>query len=49
MNPRMALVAKRVGFVFEGAERDMVYWQGEWLGTLHFSILRTEWESGRPL
>jgi RimJ/RimL family protein N-acetyltransferase len=45
----MVRVAKRVGFVFEGAERDVVCWQGEWLDKLHFSILRSEWEDGKLL
>lgn len=41
-NPRMIRVAEKVGFVYEGRQRDMRYWQGEWLDLLHFGILREE-------
>jgi len=43
-NPRMIHVAEKVGFVFEGRQREMRHWQGEWLDLLHFGILREEWQ-----
>lgn len=51
-NPRMIRVAEKVGFVYEGRQRHMQQWQGEWLDLLHFGMLREEWEgserSGGP-
>jgi RimJ/RimL family protein N-acetyltransferase len=44
LNPRMKHVAEKLGFVFEGAEREMMQWQGEWLDRLHYGLLRLEWE-----
>jgi len=44
-NTRMAHVARKLGFVFEGAQRELVEWQGEWLNLLHFGMLRSEWEA----
>ena len=46
-NPRMIRVAKKVGFVYEGRQREMRHWQGEWLDLLHFGILREEWQGGK--
>ena len=43
-NPRMVRVAEKVGFEYEGCQREMQQWQGEWLDRLHFGILRTEWQ-----
>jgi RimJ/RimL family protein N-acetyltransferase len=43
-NPRMVRVAEKVGFVYEGRQREMRQWQGEWLDLMHFGILREEWE-----
>ena len=43
-NERMMRVAEKVGFVREGAERDLMRWQGEWLDRVHFGVLRREWE-----
>lgn len=43
-NPRMIRVAEKVGFRFEGAQKEMIEWQDEWLDYMHFGILRTEWE-----
>jgi RimJ/RimL family protein N-acetyltransferase len=43
-NPRMMRVAERAGFVSEGCQRSMQFWQGEWLDLIHFGILREEWE-----
>jgi RimJ/RimL family protein N-acetyltransferase len=43
-NPRMIRVAEKVGFMYEGRQREMRHWQGEWLDLLHFGILREEWQ-----
>jgi RimJ/RimL family protein N-acetyltransferase len=43
-NPRMARVAEKLGFTYEGSQREMQYWEGEWLDLLHFGMLREEWE-----
>lgn len=42
-NTRMAHIARKLGFVFEGAQRELIEWQGQWLDLLHFSMLRSEW------
>jgi RimJ/RimL family protein N-acetyltransferase len=47
-NPRMMRVAEKVGFVFEGCQREMQFWQGEWLGFMHYGMLRDEWERIQP-
>ena len=44
-NPRMIRVAQKLGFVYEGAQREMQQWQGEWLDLLHFGMLRSEWDT----
>ena len=44
-NPRMIRIAEKVGFMYEGRQREMRHWQGEWLDLLHFGILRDEWKS----
>ena len=46
-NPRMIRVAEKVGFVYEGRRRHMKHWQGEWLDSVHFGILREEWQGSR--
>jgi len=46
-NKRMMRVAEKTGFVFEGAQREMIQWQGEWLDWIHFGLLRTEWEKNK--
>jgi RimJ/RimL family protein N-acetyltransferase len=43
-NPRMVSVGKKLGFVHEGTDREVVYWKGSWLDRLHFGMLRREWE-----
>jgi RimJ/RimL family protein N-acetyltransferase len=43
-NPRMMRVAEKVGFLFEGRQREMQLWQGEWQDLMHFGMLREEWE-----
>jgi RimJ/RimL family protein N-acetyltransferase len=47
LNPRMIRVAEKVGFVYEGLQRQMRHWQGEWLDLLHFGMLREEWQRRR--
>lgn len=42
-NPRMVRVAQKLGFVYEGAQREMQEWQGGWLDLLHYGMLRAEW------
>jgi RimJ/RimL family protein N-acetyltransferase len=46
-NPRMVRVAEKIGFLHEGSQREMRFWQGEWLDLEHFGILREEWERMR--
>ena len=38
-NQRMMHVAEKLGFVREGAERELIQWQGEWLDRVHFGML----------
>ncbi|MBN1810953.1 MAG: GNAT family N-acetyltransferase [Anaerolineae bacterium] len=44
-NERMIHVAEKLGFVREGAERELIQWQGKWLDLVHFGMLRKEWEA----
>jgi RimJ/RimL family protein N-acetyltransferase len=46
-NPRMMRVAEKLGFVYEGAERELIEWQGERLDFVHYGLLRREWRVGR--
>jgi len=46
-NPRMMKVAEKIGFIFEGCQREMQFWEGEWLDLLHYGMLREEWEVRR--
>jgi RimJ/RimL family protein N-acetyltransferase len=39
-NPRMMHVAEKLGFVYEGKQREMQFWQD----LVHFGLLRSEWE-----
>lgn len=41
-NPRMIRVAYKLGFIYEGAQREMQLWQDNWLDLLHFGMLRPE-------
>ena len=43
-NPRMIRVAEKAGFVYEGRQREVRQWQGEWLDLVLFGILREEWQ-----
>ena len=45
-NSRMKRVAEKVGFVYEGAQREMIEWQGRWLDWMHYGLLRG-WEKRR--
>jgi RimJ/RimL family protein N-acetyltransferase len=44
-NPRMMRVAVKIGFISEGRQRSMQFWQCEWLDLMHFGMLREEWEA----
>ena len=46
LNPRMMRVAEKLGFVYEGAQRELVEWQGKRLDLVHYGMLRREWEEG---
>lgn len=46
-NPRMMSVAEKIGFNSEGCQREMQFWQGEWLDLVHYGMLREEWEARR--
>ena len=43
-NKRMMHVAEKVGFVFEGKQREFINWKDEWLDAVHYGMLRREWE-----
>jgi RimJ/RimL family protein N-acetyltransferase len=47
-NPRMMHVAEKLGFTSEGAQREVLQWQGEWLDFVHYGMLREEWENSVP-
>ncbi len=44
-NKRMIHVARKVGFVEEGREREACCWNGEWIDMYSFGILEREWEN----
>jgi RimJ/RimL family protein N-acetyltransferase len=46
-NPRMMRVAEKIGFIPEGSQRQMQFWEGEWLDLVHYGLLRAEWENMR--
>ena len=46
-NPRMMRVAEKVGFLSEGCQRAMQFWEGEWLDLMHYGLLREEWKITR--
>jgi len=48
-NPRAIRVAEKLGFVQEGAQREVLQWEGRWLNLIHFGMLRAEWEEKRGL
>ncbi|MBN1485589.1 MAG: GNAT family N-acetyltransferase [Chloroflexia bacterium] len=43
-NPRMMRVAEKLGFVYKGAQRELIEWQGQRLDFVHYGMLRREWE-----
>ena len=43
-NPRVIHVAEKLGFTYEGRQRELIEWQGYMLDLMHFGILRSEWE-----
>lgn len=48
-NKRMMRVAEKLGFVFEGVNREIIKWQDKWLDRVHFGMLRKEWEKRRKV
>ena len=44
INPRMMRLAEKLGYTFEGRERELVQWQGEWIDRVRYGLLRREWE-----
>ena len=46
-NPAMMRVAEKVGFVYEGAQREVKEWQGERLDRVQYGMLRREWREKR--
>jgi RimJ/RimL family protein N-acetyltransferase len=46
-NPRMMRAAEKIGFIPEGSQRHMQFWEGEWLDFVHYGMLREEWENTR--
>ena len=46
-NPRMIHVAEKLGFVPEGAQREVLEWEGQFLDLVHFGLLREEWKMKR--
>jgi RimJ/RimL family protein N-acetyltransferase len=45
-NKRMIRVAEKAGFIPEGADREIIQWQGHWLDRVRFGMLRQEWKGG---
>lgn len=48
-NVRMIQVGKKLGFMHEGTDREIIYWNNEWLDRLHFGMLRREWEERQSI
>jgi RimJ/RimL family protein N-acetyltransferase len=46
-NPRMMRVAEKVGFLREGAQREVREWEGKFLDRVQYGMLRREWEALR--
>ncbi len=46
-NPRMMQVAGKLGFTSEGAQREVLQWQNQWLDLVHYGMLREEWMKRR--
>ena len=47
MNPRMMHLSEKLGYIFEGRERELIQWQGEWIDRVRYGMLRAEWEEKR--
>lgn len=45
LNPRMMHVAVKLGFKFEGRQRELIQWQDKWHDLIRYGLLRREWES----
>ena len=43
-NPRMMHIAEKLGFTYEGVERELLQWQDQWLDLVHYGLIRCEWE-----
>ncbi|MCK4410322.1 MAG: GNAT family N-acetyltransferase [Candidatus Eisenbacteria sp.] len=46
-NPRMMRVAEKVGFLYEGIQREVREWEGKFLDRVQYGMLRREWEALR--
>lgn len=42
-NGRMMHIGEKLGFIHEGTEREVIYWQNAWVDRLQFGLLRKEW------
>ena len=40
-------VAEKVGFIFEGVQREFIKWKDEWVDAVHYGMLRKEWEENK--
>lgn len=43
-NTRMVQIGKKLRFTHEGTDREVIYWNNEWLDRLHFGLLHREWK-----
>ena len=43
-NVAMQRVAEKSGFTLEGREREIRFWDGEWIDRLTYGLLREEWD-----
>lgn len=43
INLRMMRVAEKLGYTFEGREREIRQWEGEWIDMVRYGMLRGEW------
>ncbi len=44
-NPRAIRVYEKLGFQHEGAQREGIHRDGEWLDRIYMGLLRSEWEA----
>lgn len=47
-NLRMMKCAERIGMRLEGRIRSVRYYQGEYYDSLHYGVLREEWQENKP-